>query len=92
MADLRIDSSLFTIFFALGRYSLSIYKKTKQCGLNMKGPFGKCVGEKIAFYRAIGLKADCLSSHPSSMLAPILIGDYYVIVAWLLLFLHQQNS
>ena len=37
-------------------------------------------------------KADCLRSHPSSMLLPTDIGDYHTIVVWLLVFLQQQNS
>ena len=50
LADLRIDSPLFTFFFALGRYS---HRETKQCGLTLKGLFQKCMGEKIDFHRVI---------------------------------------
>ena len=69
LANLRIDSSLFTFFFALGRYSRSIYMETKQYGLILKGLFQKVRGREDSL-SSCNQKADCLRSHFSSKLVP----------------------
>ena len=90
LANLRIDSSLFTFFFALERYSRSIYGETKQYGLILTGLFQGCVGDKIVFHRVIRKQ----TAYALILLVCyyLLIGDYHAIVAWLLLFLQQQKS
>ena len=68
LANLRIDSSLFTFFFVLGRYSRSIYRETKQYGLILK--VCSIMRGREDSLSSCNQEADCLRSHSSSMLVP----------------------
>ena len=64
-----------------------IGKQNSSYDLTLKGRFQKHVGEKIALsFPLCNQKADCLHSHPSSMLVPTDRRLSYQVV-WLLLFL-----
>ena len=69
LLDLPINSSLFKFFFVLQRCSRSIYRETKQCSLTFERPVSKMRGQEDSI-SSCNRKADCLCSHPSSMLLP----------------------